>query len=384
MHRNVVVGLMVFMSFAGWAGWAAIPAHADVRAGQAADARDVPESINGPRQPDIETVRVVYDTAGSLTVGVRLFEPWPDTTRIDPNFEMYVGSSWAPYSYNCTSSTTGDVSLLGNLDPDGAPGTAGLLGYDGTLPLERTFSPDRRTTTFRFSTPQMAGRGYVCATRIGLYTSDPYGHCSPSPANCERISYRYTGDQTSDFNFDGFAPVRPACDDGLDNEGDGQIDVADRNCSSSQGTSEGPPPTACGNRRDDDGDGKTDRADPGCRGRATGTAETDPAPVRSSFKLTSLKATKRCRLDVEVEVLPDLTPEKLFPFKKVRLRVRGISGKGRGYRKTRRLPLGESAGYGFKLKPGRYRVSGSYPGDRFRKRSKTHTRSVNVCVRRGR
>ena len=69
---------------------------------------------------------------------------------------------------------------------------------------------------------------------------------------CERISYRYEGDQANEFFFDGHTPARPACDDGIDNEGDGKVDTSDPDCDySSQGTSEGLPPTACAAPRSD-------------------------------------------------------------------------------------------------------------------------------------
>lgn len=381
MHRNVVhFGLLmsVTLAFVG----TATSASAEVRGGTGSDPRDVPEAVSGGRQPDIESVRVSYDSAGTLSATVRLFEAWTQTSQIYPNVGISVGSSSSPYSYGCSTSGHGDVSMLGYLDPSSySKGAASLWGYDGSIPAERTFSADGRETTYTVTAPQLAGRNYICATFISLFRSDPDGHCSPSLSNCERISYRYTGDTADEFFFDGHTPARPACDDGVDNEGDGKVDVADPDCDySSQGTSEGSPPTACANRRDDDGDGKVDRDDPGCRGSRAGTSEADPKAVRSSFRLTSLKATRRCHLDTQVEVLPDLVPARLFPFAKVSLTVRGISGDVRSYRKTRRLPLGYSSGYRFKnLEPGRYRVSGYYPGDRYRLRSRTRSRTVSVC-----
>src|SRR4051794_14113940 len=86
-------------------------------------------------------------------------------------------------------------------------------------------------------------------------------------------------------------------------------------------------------------------------GHRSGNSEQDPAPMKSTFRLVGLRAIKSCRLAVSVEVLPDLKPLRLFPFGKVEVSVRGTSGKGRRYRKTRHLPLGDSAGYVFHLKP---------------------------------
>lgn len=382
MHRNVVRFALLMLTTLMVCVTAVAAAQAEVRVGSGTDPRDVPEAVSGGRQPDIEGVRVSYDSAGVLSVTVRLFEPWTQTSKAYPNFDIAIGSSSTSYSYSCSTSGQGDVFMLGYLDPASASkGAVSLMGYDGSIPAERSFSADGRETTFTVQAPQLAGRNYICATSSSVFRSDPYGHCSPSINNCERISYRYTGDTASEFFFAGFAPSRPACDDGIDNEGDGKVDIDDPDCDYDRTrTSEGAPPTACANGRDDDGDGKVDRNDPGCKNSKAGTSETDPAPVRSSFKVISLGVTRKCHLDTQVEVLPDLVPERLFPFNKVSLTVRGISGKARGYRKTRRLPLGYSSGYRFKsLKPGRYRVSGYYPGDRYRLRSRTRSRTVSVC-----
>ena len=56
--------------------------------------------------------------------------------------------------------------------------------------------------------------------------------------------------------------------------------------------------------------------------------------------------------------------------------------RGPGDRVARRLPLDPVSGYGFKLRrAGRYTVTGFYPGDPFRKQSRTLTRRVTVPAR---
>src|SRR5262249_24192763 len=56
-----------------------------------------------------------------------------------------------------------------------------------------------------------------------------------------------------------------SCSDGIDNDGDGLVDLADPGCSSATDASERNPAVACDNGRDDDGDGLVDfPADPGC------------------------------------------------------------------------------------------------------------------------
>ena len=56
-----------------------------------------------------------------------------------------------------------------------------------------------------------------------------------------------------------------SCSDGIDNDGDGLVDLADPGCASATDASERNPAVACDNGRDDDGDGLVDfPADPGC------------------------------------------------------------------------------------------------------------------------
>ncbi|MFO0687431.1 MAG: hypothetical protein U0900_01865 [Myxococcota bacterium] len=58
--------------------------------------------------------------------------------------------------------------------------------------------------------------------------------------------------------------VRVACEDGLDNDGDGFADLADPGCASSSDPSEQNPLVACDDGVDDDGDTLIDLLDPGC------------------------------------------------------------------------------------------------------------------------
>lgn len=73
-----------------------------------------------------------------------------------------------------------------------------------------------------------------------------------------------------------------ACADGLDNDGDGLIDLADPGCSDALDNDETnivtPPPSACADGIDNDGDGLIDLADPGCAD-AQDNDETDPIVV---------------------------------------------------------------------------------------------------------
>jgi hypothetical protein len=66
-------------------------------------------------------------------------------------------------------------------------------------------------------------------------------------------------------------PLDDACRDGLDNDGDGQTDRADRGCDRPDDRSERDPELGalCSNGQDDDEDGQTDADDAACKGLAT-------------------------------------------------------------------------------------------------------------------
>jgi hypothetical protein len=71
---------------------------------------------------------------------------------------------------------------------------------------------------------------------------------------------------SAEINEIGFriATILPACDNGLDDDGDGLIDLADPGCADVADNSEQEATLACDNGLDDDGDGLIDLADPGC------------------------------------------------------------------------------------------------------------------------
>jgi hypothetical protein len=85
---------------------------------------------------------------------------------------------------------------------------------------------------------------------------------------------------TSPTDDDESNVAKPACSDGIDNDGDGKIDFpADPGCLNSNQDSEaddcpsGPNCPQCANQKDDDGDGKIDADDPGCSNPQDNTEE---------------------------------------------------------------------------------------------------------------
>lgn len=74
-----------------------------------------------------------------------------------------------------------------------------------------------------------------------------------------------------------------ACSDGVDNDSDGLIDLADPGCSDANDSDEADPvPPACSDGQDNDADGLIDLADPGCSA-PDDEDETNPPPPGSIF-----------------------------------------------------------------------------------------------------
>jgi hypothetical protein len=99
-----------------------------------------------------------------------------------------------------------------------------------------------------------------------------------------------------------------ACRNGIDDDGDGLVDLADPGCANASDTSERNAAVACDNGFDDDGDGKIDLADSDC----TSPADTSEGPPRS------------CGL-VGLEVLPLLAGLAALRMRRAR---RNASGRG--------------------------------------------------------
>ena len=101
-----------------------------------------------------------------------------------------------------------------------------------------------------------------------------------------------------------WAPTDPACDDDLDNDGDGLADYPDDpGCSAAVDESENAVGVACDDRIDNDGDGFVDfPGDPGCAGPAD-AAEGDPdilLPVPASLDFGEVAVGAVATLNLEV------------------------------------------------------------------------------------
>jgi hypothetical protein len=364
-------------------------AAAEVRTLAVDDPQDAVATVSGtPNSPDISRVEARYDTAGSLTITVHFYN---DAASIDRS-QNY--AFWGTFTVGSVGSQTSCATAAGSIFGQHhvyATSTtfydrASVSGLDGTLDFTRTTSPDNRTITISASSPSIANRDYRClsyqlnarrySTAENIYSRYDEGcGCWYTSSVLDVVGQHGQYDTLGAVFFDGYGPPPPpACSNGIDDDGDGLTDYPnDPGCDNATDTDEAsPPPAACADGQDNDGDGLTDLKDPGCRGKKTNTSEADPATRRARFSLRT--STYHCFIDTAVEVLPDIAPARLFPFKKVRITVTGPH-----YRARRFLPLGTANGYEFRVhRSGRYTVSGLYTGDKWRSRSATKTRHVRV------
>lgn len=102
-----------------------------------------------------------------------------------------------------------------------------------------------------------------------VYLSSTVGGSYDVIVRGQQVSQDQEPDKTGvnqDFSLVWSFPARPACDDGLDNDGDGRVDWAggDPGCASQSDDTETSDLLVCDNGVDDDGDGFIDTVDPAC------------------------------------------------------------------------------------------------------------------------
>lgn len=188
-------------------------AAADVREGRTLDPRDgrLHEHVDGSsyRDTDIELVAVRYDTAGAISIHVRLFEPFADRNDL-PRFQ--VCSAEAPRERDPDEDPScpypgerGDLTFSGAYSAS-SPRLFELSGYEGTIPATISFSDDGRSLFVDGRHPALADRGYNVADSVV-----------------------YDGDVANGFLLYGPGAFT-ACSDGLDNDADETIDREDYGC----------------------------------------------------------------------------------------------------------------------------------------------------------
>lgn len=409
------------------------------------DPADGSATVSGqPTAPDVSRLDVDYDPAGaiSLTVGFHVPLDQIDTSQNYAFFSNFtVGhveranvydsqSKSIRREYACSTSAQGDLSgqhHVWNRYGYAFFDQATVTGYDGLLKFTRTMADDKKSITITASGAVIAGRDYNCATYIVRgRRRGPAEHIDTrydEGCDCWYFARDYdvvgqprsAGDASPPLYFDGRTPPPiPACDDGIDNDGDSYSDLSDPGCSNdSNGTNEAAAVPECRDRRDNDGDGNTDGGsesysdpacagdpngateaeacrdgrdndgdgkldlnDPGCKDEADRMSEADPAP-RASRTSSTARPLSRCGVRVKVEVSPRIEPMRLLPFSRAEVRLRG-----RGLTRKRTLKLnpeeGTAATRWRKLRTGRYTVKVVYLGDQWRTASRARTRTLTL------
>jgi hypothetical protein len=246
-----------------------------------------------------------------------------------------------------------------------ADGSASVraTGDPAFVPMAVSRSADGRELTLTTLDARLAGRDLRCFD-AGVRVRRP-------PYSSDRLGAFAT--------FPGFGPV---CRDGVDNDGDGAVDRLDVDCGRKAAVpAESSPFYPCTDGLDNDGDSRKDGADAGCVA-TRGAAEADPAATPSALTISGLRAVRAsattCRLTIRLTIEADVPG--VLPRAAATLSVRGLSRHVRSVRRaTTGVPRGLAApSRTLRLRPGRYRFTARYPGDRFRRPSTAEARTFAV------
>lgn len=350
------------------------------------DPQEAPPNLSGPKDPDVKHLTVSYSPKGALTVQAELWEPLTDgnsylgiTLRVSTG--TMTPSTYDPKVSYCSGGLSASISLGSEYTYLTIPGFQGSLDTTSSRA-----SADKRTFTYYYRHDALAGANPTCGqwgldARVYSMSGSSYSsgcNCFPSTRTLDGSS-----NVGPALTFDASTP---ACDDGVDNDGDGRIDANDPGCMQQiSGFNEVDTLPACDDAIDNDGDGTIDAKDPGCKGAATGSSEVDPRRVATKYSLVAKRS--KCVIDTEVEALPDIKPVELFPFQKVVVEVAGTT-KANRYKVTRKLPLARVMGYTFGPRlAGKFRVRSWYPGDKWRAKSIVRVKFVTLpasCARKKR
>jgi len=138
--------------------------------------------------------------------------------------------------------------------------------------------------------------------RSGLY---PNGKCNfHTPENnlltrfvngkfvTERATPKYEKTWVTTITCKDPIEVQSQCANGIDDDGDGAIDMNDFSCSSATDNDESNPKAQCQDGIDNDGDGKIDMADPGCSSKQDNTENTDGTTATTNNNVNTVTEQK--------------------------------------------------------------------------------------------
>jgi len=249
--------------------------------------------ITSPEQVQIyETV--MEDNLGDVTYTLlRAMEYKKDNRILPTGFDKTTAPSdikVAGLAYDDTNFVGGSDTVtyrIGGLDTGTYTIEAELLYQTLAYPFAQDLFTDTSAEASSFKSMYDASSMKTSQIAISLLSVDVIGGSTPPVAACNDgldndndglIDLSDPGcanaDDNDELNVVTPPPPPPAaCADGIDNDGDGLTDLSDPGCTDATDDDEfnvvtPPPTTACSDGIDNDGDGKIDLADKGCRNAA--------------------------------------------------------------------------------------------------------------------
>lgn len=162
----------------------------------------------------------------------------------------------------CGRTTAAPQAQLGiDIDPSNATKLSGVSGTPANWESVSTFTVNDLPTRI-FNLFGIVGYGRSASLSMNINVQGACGTSTSFTAVLARADGTFQNRQF--FITLPACPPIPACADGLDNDGDGAVDLADFSCSSGTDPDEGNPKAQCQDGSDNDGDNLVDLADPGC------------------------------------------------------------------------------------------------------------------------
>ncbi|MEM7119088.1 MAG: hypothetical protein AAF614_42110 [Chloroflexota bacterium] len=213
---------------------------------------------------DMEQYLLAFDSDLAPIVGQQVTLTAVNVTTISSRLDLFIARATAPFTSKILGGTVTECDLVVHSFADGRQ--KGWL-YDTS---SAAFLPDQ---TGQPTQTNAQLRQWITSNNLdATYT------CAP-PGSGQRIAL--DRDQDGALNGDEHAaqtdPANPgsvlgACNDGIDNDGDGMIDSGDNGCVDAQSNIENP---QCSDGHDNDGDGHADSDDPACIWQPWGNDESE-------------------------------------------------------------------------------------------------------------
>lgn len=176
----------------------------------------------------------------------------------------------------CAKTTAAPQMELGiNINPLGATQLQGVSGIPSNFESVTSFVLNDRPERI-FDLHGVVGYGRTATLSMNINVKGSCGTSAALTAVLGRADGTYQN-QGSSIALPSCPPI-PQCADGVDNDHDGAVDLADFSCSSTTDNDEANPKSQCQDGIDNDSDGLVDLNDPGCsskQGNSEGSATSE-------------------------------------------------------------------------------------------------------------